>query len=109
MTAIPTGRSNKDGAERDCLGSPLAPFTPDEPVSPDVPFYSFRPLSPCLPGGPFGGPFGPGFPGGPGFPRVSILPRKATPVTFWSWAAECVILSKELVLEQTKFFFDKHL
>ena len=68
-------------------------------------FLSLWPIGPCLPGGPFG----PGFPGGPGFPRVPTLPRKATPVTFWSWAAECVILSKELVLQQTKFFFDKHL
>ena len=98
LTAIPTGRSKKDGAERDCLGSPLAPFTPDGPVSPDVPFYSFRPLSS------YWSMFArrsvwAWFPWGTRFSPSSHFASKSDPVTFWSWAAECVILSKESVLQ----------
>ena len=113
LTVIPTGRSDRDGAERDCPGSPLAPFTPDGPVSPTepglpgfpmspfVPFGPWAPIGPCLPGGPFR----PGFPGGPGFPRVPALPWRP-PLPFgpgqqsvWSFAKNwfCSRLSSFLI------------
>ena len=113
LTVIPTGRSDRDGAERDCPGSPLAPFTPDGPVSPTepglpgfpispfVPFGPWAPIGPCLPGGPFR----PGFPGGPGFPRVPALPwRPLLPFgpgqqSVWSFAKNwfCSRLSSFLI------------
>ena len=106
LTVVPTGGCSREGAAMDFPGSPLTPFWPSRPLGPSGPGSPGTPRSPFSPIGPWGpfgpclpgGPSGPGLPGGPGLPRFPDFPRR--PVLPFGPD------STDLVLHQTKLFFD---
>ena len=111
LTVVSTGCCNKEGAEIDCPG---APFSPGGPLGPGGSRGTLHSANSVLANWSLwsywsmftGRSCWSGSPSGTWYTLGSSSPPLSC-VTFWSWSTKLFIFGTDLILQQTKFFFDQ--